>query len=158
MIKQDLKKVMRKVVERYPELSQASKKKIDFSKKDVISAASDNDTLYFNPKYFKGLSEEERIGVVAFILTESQLRLVERAKDKNLDMWTLACNATIIEKLRQDGLKLPKEGISFKEAKDKTVDEVYEVLQGLGRSFEEIVDEASKNKSIQNFMEEEKEI
>ena len=88
MIKQDLKKVMRKVVERYPELREASKKKIDFSKKDVISAASDIDTLYFNPKYFKGLSEEERIGVVAFILTESQLRLVERAKQlllKNSD-------------------------------------------------------------------------
>ncbi len=157
MDKKDAKQIIDKVVKRFPNLKNVANVKILFDERKVDAAATNGKTLFLNSKYMDNLNEEEKVTIFAFCLTQASLKHNERMKGKDIELWQLASNAVIVELLKKDGLKFPKECITFDEAKDKTIDEVYEMLTGLNKSIGEIGKEVIENHSIAGLMVEEDE-
>lgn len=79
---------------------------------DVETAAIKGREVKFNPEYWEGLTDEERLFLVAHEIGHRSLLHSSRAKGRNKKNWNTACDIAVNELLRHDcrGVHMPGKG------------------------------------------------
>ena len=125
----------RQILAKYPRFgSDIAVMKIEF--KDDLpyhSAATDGKIIYFDPDFFKSLSEDERTFVIAHEIMHIKFmhmfRLTDKSgKKRDMQVWNIATDAIINANLKRDGLKMREGYVDKPEALQYTAEEYYDIL------------------------------
>jgi len=129
---QDIKKLM---IIRYPRFAgEIAKTNLEYAL-DLPShtAATDGNTIYFDPSFLNGLSDEDKLFVIAHELMHIKFEHMFRMKDKNGNLrdpqvWNIATDAIINANLERDGFKLKEGYVNIKDALNYNSEELYDKL------------------------------
>ena len=124
----------------------------------IPTACTDGKTIYFNPNFMNKLTVDEQIFVVAHEICHIAFNHIERAEDKNPDIWNYATDAVINAFLKKDGLPIPLGMIDEKDGLLYAAEELYERLLKDTESEEKIKGNDShheiwKDKKLQEELE-----
>ncbi len=96
----------------------------------VQTAATDGRDIYVNPQFFAALSPAERDGVLLHEVLHAALLHVTRRMSRDRLLWNIAADIVVNGIIdQQDGFALPQGVIRNNDLRDKTVEEIYYVLQ-----------------------------
>ena len=139
---------------RYPRFgSEVAKANIEYrTDLKYHTAAADGRNVYIDPEYFKNLSEDERLFVIAHEIMHNKFFHMYRLKDSNgvmrdLNIWNEATDAIINANLERDGFTIKKGYVNRPEAINYTAEEFYEILL---KEREEKQKNNKKNSNRQN--------
>ena len=94
----------------------------------IQTACTDGRSITFNPAFFMGLDEDERL----FLLLHETLHVaymhMARLLGRDPRKWNIAADYVINLQLVDRGYKLPKEGLFDRQWEGKSVEEVYALL------------------------------
>lgn len=120
---------------RYPRFgSEVAKANIEYrTDLKYHTAAADGRNVYIDPEYFKGLSEDDRLFLIAHEFMHNKFLHMYRLKDSNgvmrdTDVWNEATDAIINANLERDGFTIKKGYVNRPEAINYSAEEFYEIL------------------------------
>lgn len=120
---------------RYPRFgSEVAKANIEYrTDLKYHTAAADGRNVYIDPEYFKGLSEDDRLFLIAHVFMHNKFLHMYRLKDSNgvmrdTDVWNEATDAIINANLERDGFTIKKGYVNRPEAINYSAEEFYEIL------------------------------
>lgn len=124
----DIDGVKRRMLIKYPAFGSvvANLKYIEF--KECGTAATDGDTLYYNPDFLGALTEDEQVFLFAHEVCHVAFNHIFRSEGKDKKLWNIATDAVINALLKQDGLKMVEGGVDIPEADQYDVEQMYEKL------------------------------
>ncbi len=91
-------------------------------------AETDGDTIYYNPDFISGLTEDEKVFIFAHEIAHVALNHIYRSEGKDKRLWNTAADAVINANLVHDGLPLVEGGVNKPEAYNYDVESYYEKL------------------------------
>ena len=94
----------------------------------VDTAATDGKNIFYNPNFFKKISYDESVGVIAHEIYHIAFNHVERRKDRDPVLWNLATDAVANANLRRDGLALGDSTVNIPEAFNYDAETMYRKL------------------------------
>ena len=94
----------------------------------VRTMGSNGRTIYYNPVYVEGLTEEERIFLLTHEICHIAFDHIRRGQGKDPVVWREATDAVINQLLKRDGMKIIQGGIDYPEAIDYDADAYYDLL------------------------------
>ena len=94
----------------------------------VDTAATDGKNIFYNPNFFKKISYDESVGVIAHEIYHIAFNHVERRKDRDPVLWNLATDAVANANLRRDGLVLGDATVNIPEAFNYDAETMYRKL------------------------------
>ena len=97
-------------------------------KKEVETAATDGEIIYYNEEFMNSLTLEEQLFVFAHEVCHIALDHMKRGEDKNPTLWNIATDAVINQLLQKDGLKIVEGGINFADAINFDAESYYQKL------------------------------
>jgi len=95
---------------------------------EVPTAGTDGSNIIFNPKFFKDLSHEERVGLIAHEVWHVAFMHMLRLGDRDPEVWNWAGDFVINLLLREAGFKLPENGLIDDQYKNMSTEQVYDIL------------------------------
>ena len=120
---------------RYPRFgSEVAKANIEYrTDLKYHTAAADGRNVYIDPEYFKGLSEDDRLFLIAHEFMHNKFLHMYRLKDSNgvmrdTDVWNEATDAIINANLERDGFTIKRGYVNRPEAINYSAEEFYEIL------------------------------
>ena len=96
--------------------------------KDIETAATDGEIIYYNMKFLENLSVEEQVFVFAHEVCHIAFNHILRSEGKEQHLWNTATDAVINQFLKRDGLKMARGGVDIPEAINYDAEELYEKL------------------------------
>lgn len=96
--------------------------------KDIPTAGTDGETIYYNPEYLEGLSVEEQTFIFAHEVCHIAFNHILRSEGKNPELWNIATDGVINQSLKRDGLKMAPGGVDIAEAINYDAEQLYEKL------------------------------
>ena len=96
--------------------------------KDIPTAGTDGETIYYNPEYLESLSIEEQVFVFAHEVCHIAFNHILRSEGKAPELWNIATDAIINQFLKRDGLKIVEGGVDMEEAIEYDAEQLYEKL------------------------------
>ncbi|GDX83887.1 hydrolase [Deltaproteobacteria bacterium] len=101
----------------------------------VPTAATDGDSIWFNPSFLSSLSPADRSFVLAHEIWHCVMLHPLRRGDRDPRLWNLAADHEVNALLGRDGFKLPEGAVYFRQFDGCTAEEVYAHLpeERLGR-------------------------
>ena len=102
---------------------------------DIETGATDGVSLLYNPKWFKSLSESERIGFLAHEVMHVVCMHHTRRQERDPEKWNVAGDYVINRILLANDFILPKGGLISDEYDDMTTEYVYNLLPDPPESF-----------------------
>ena len=96
--------------------------------KDIPTAGTDGETIYYNSEYLEGLSVDEQTFVFAHEVCHIAFNHILRSEGKNPELWNIATDGVINQFLKRDGLKMAPGGIDMAEAINYDAEQLYEKL------------------------------
>ena len=127
----DINLLKRKMLRKYPAFGStiaSVKYQIVDSNHPVKTAATDGKTIYVNPEFMSGLSEEEQVFVFAHEVCHIALNHILRSKGKDPRLWNIATDAVINQFLKKDGLPMVEGGVDIADALKYNAEELYNKL------------------------------
>ncbi len=130
-----IRETVEKMLDRYPAFgAQAASCRIEY--RDDLrfhTAATDGKNIFLDPDFFEGLSEEERLFVIAHEIMHMKFLHMFRLKGKDGQMrdpnlWNIATDAIINANLERDGFTIKEGYVNMPEAKNYSAEEFYDVL------------------------------
>lgn len=127
--------VKRKILARYPRFgSEIANSHIEF--KDNLpfhTAATDGKNIYVDSEYFKSLSEDDRLFIIAHEVMHIKFmhmyRLTNKeGKKRDLEVWNIATDAIINANLERDGFTIKEGYVNMPEALNYSAEELYQIL------------------------------
>lgn len=127
--------VKRRILAKYPRFgSEIATSYIEF--KDNLpfhTAATDGKNIYVDPEYFKSLSEDERLFIIAHEVMHIKFmhmyRLTNKeGKKRDLEVWNIATDAIINANLERDGFTIKEGYVNMPEALNYSAEEFYQIL------------------------------
>lgn len=94
----------------------------------VGTAATDGKTVYYSPKFFNPMSDEEKTFVYAHEVMHVAFNHIMRSKDRNQGLWNIATDAVINQILKSENLPMIDGGVDMAEAVNHSAEEMYEKL------------------------------
>ena len=94
----------------------------------VRTMGSNGRTIYYNPDYVSGLTDEERTFLLTHEICHIAFDHIRRGQGKDPIVWREATDAVINQLLKRDGMKIIKGGIDYPEAIGYDADAFYELL------------------------------
>lgn len=94
----------------------------------VRTMGSNGRTIYYNPDYVSGLTDEERTFLLTHEICHIAFDHINRGRGKDPVVWQEATDAVINQLLKRDGMKIIKGGIDYPEAIGYDADAFYELL------------------------------
>lgn len=92
------------------------------------SAATDGESIFFNPDFFMGLDQEERV----FLLLHESMHVaflhMNRLKERDKAKWNVACDHVINLMLLERKFKMPSMGLADRAYTGMSAEQVYAVL------------------------------
>ncbi|HIS90599.1 MAG TPA: hypothetical protein IAC20_02935 [Candidatus Faecisoma merdavium] len=96
--------------------------------KDIPTAGTDGETIYYNPKYLESLSVEEQTFIFAHEVCHIAFNHILRSEGKDPELWNIATDGVINQFLKRDGLKMVPGGVDMAEAINYDAEQLYEKL------------------------------
>ena len=96
--------------------------------KNIPTAGTDGETIYYNPEYLESLSVEEQTFVFAHEVCHIAFNHILRSEGKDPELWNIATDGVINQFLKRDGLKMAKGGVDMAEAINYDAEQLYEKL------------------------------
>ena len=98
------------------------------------TAATDGRSLFVNPYFLSTLTPDERVFLLAHEVWHEALLHGRRRALRDPRLWNLAADHEVNHLLREDGLKMPADGILYAEHAGASAEHVYAVLEA-GTAF-----------------------
>lgn len=96
--------------------------------KDIETAATDGEIIYYNTQFLENLSVEEQVFVFAHEVCHIAFNHILRSDGKEQHLWNTATDAVINQFLKRDGLKMAEGGVDIPEAINYDAEEFYNKL------------------------------
>ena len=91
----------------------------------TAAVTPDGKTLYYNPLFWKGLTQKEKIGVQIHELLHIVNLHSQRRENRIFEKWNIACDKAINYQITSSGYKLPKYALS---GENDTAENIYKKL------------------------------
>lgn len=127
-MKYDIAALKRKMLVKYPFFGSVVASVGYKENKDIPTAGTDGETIYYNPEYLEGLSVEEQTFIFAHEVCHIAFNHILRSEGKNPELWNIATDGVINQFLKRDGLKLAPNVVDMEEAINYDAEQLYEKL------------------------------
>ena len=127
-MKYDIAALKRKMLVKYPFFGSVVASVGYKENKDIPTAGTDGETIYYNPEYLESLSIEEQVFVFAHEVCHIAFNHILRSEGKDPELWNIATDAVINQFLKRDGLKIVEGGVDMEEAINYDAEQLYEKL------------------------------
>lgn len=127
-MKYDIAALKRKMLVKYPFFGSVVASVGYKENKDIPTAGTDGETIYYNPEYLGSLSVEEQTFVFAHEVCHIAFNHILRSEGKDPELWNIATDGVINQFLKRDGLKMAKGGVDIAEAINFDAEQLYEKL------------------------------
>ena len=94
----------------------------------IRTAATDGKTIYFNTKFFMGLTVEEQVFLLLHETMHAAYLHMERVGDRNKSKWNQAADYVINLQLVNRGFKMPSMGLLDYQYEGMSTEQVYALL------------------------------
>ncbi len=125
-MKYDIAALKRKMLVKYPFFGSVVASVGYKENKDIPTAGTDGETIYYNPEYLEGLSVEEQTFIFAHEVCHIAFNHILRSEGKDPELWNIATDGVINQFLKRDGLKMPSSGVDIAEAINYDAEQLYE--------------------------------
>lgn len=126
--KQEIEVVRDTVLRKFPLLGVKMSKLETVAKDSVGTAGTDGKTIYYSPKYFATLTDEEKVFVYAHEVMHVAFNHILRSKDRDHKIWNQATDSVINHILKNENLPMDEGGVDIEEALHHSAEEMYEKL------------------------------
>ncbi len=127
-MKYDIAALKRKMLVKYPFFGSVVASVSYKENKDIPTAGTDGETIYYNPEYLEGLSVEEQTFIFAHEVCHIAFNHILRSEGKDHELWNIATDGVINQFLKRDGLKMAPGGVDMAEAINYDAEQLYEKL------------------------------
>lgn len=127
-MKYDIAALKRKMLVKYPFFGSVVASVGYKENKDIPTAGTDGETIYYNPEYLESLSVEEQTFVFAHEVCHIAFNHILRSEGKDPELWNIATDGVINQFLKRDGLKMVKGGVDIAEAINYDAEQLYEKI------------------------------
>ena len=127
-MKYDIAALKRKMLVKYPFFGSVVASVGYKENRDIPTAGTDGETIYYNPDYLESLSVEEQTFVFAHEVCHIAFNHILRSEGKDPELWNIATDGVINQFLKRDGLKMAKGGVDMAEAINYDAEQLYEKL------------------------------
>ena len=127
-MKYDIAALKRKMLVKYPFFGSVVASVGYKENKDIQTAGTDGETIYYNPEYLEGLSVEEQTFIFAHEVCHIAFNHILRSEGKNPELWNIATDGVINQFLKRDGLKMAPGVVDMAEAINYDAEQLYEKL------------------------------
>ena len=124
----DINAIKRKMLVKYPFFGSVVANVAYKENKDIPTAGTDGETIYYNPDYLESLSIEEQTFVFAHEVCHIAFNHILRSEGKDPKLWNIATDGVINQFLKRDGLKMAKGGVDISEAINYDAEQLYDKL------------------------------
>ena len=108
--------------------------------KSVDTAATDGESLYFNPKFVERLSDSELDGLLTHEVLHAALLHTVRRGTRTRELWNIACDIVVNGMVREAGLALPRGGVEHPPWEALSAEEIYHrLVKGRPQELEKLV-------------------
>ena len=127
-MKYDIAALKRKMLVKYPFFGSVVAS-VDYKEnKDIPTAGTDGETIYYNPEYLEKLSIDEQTFIFAHEVCHIAFNHILRSDGKDPELWNIATDGVINQFLKRDGLKMAPGGVDMAEAINYDAEQLYEKL------------------------------
>lgn len=127
-MKYDIAALKRKMLVKYPFFGSVVAN-VDYKEdKEIPTAGTDGETIYYNPEFLERLSVEEQTFIFAHEVCHIAFNHILRSDGKDQRLWSIATDGVINQFLKSDGLKMVQGGVDMAEAIDYDAEQLYEKL------------------------------
>ena len=127
-MKYDITALKRKMLVKYPFFGSVVAN-VDYKEdKEIPTAGTDGETIYYNPEFLERLSVEEQTFIFAHEVCHIAFNHILRSDGKDQRLWSIATDGVINQFLKNDGLKMAPDGVDMAEAIDYDAEQLYEKL------------------------------
>ena len=127
-MKYDIEALKRKMLVKYPFFGSVVAS-VDYKEnKDIPTAGTDGETIYYNPDFLESLSTEEQTFTFVHEVCHIAFNHILRSEGKDPELWNIATDAVINAFLQKDGLKLVAGVVDMAEAINYDAEQLYEKL------------------------------
>ena len=127
-MKYDIAALKRKMLVKYPFFGSVVASVGYKENKDIPTAGTDGETIYYNPEYLESLSVEGQTFVFVHEVCHIAFNHILRSEGKDPELWNIATDGVINQFLKRDGLKMTKGGVDMAEAINYDAEQLYEKL------------------------------
>ena len=127
-MKYDIEALKRKMLVKYPFFGSVVASVGYKENKDISTAGTDGEIIYYNPKYLESLSIEEQTFIFAHEVCHIAFNHILRSEGKDSQIWNIATDGVINQFLKRDGLKMAPGGVDMAEAINYDAEQLYEKL------------------------------
>lgn len=124
----DIDIIKRKMLVKYPFFGKIIASVTYKESLKVPTAATDGNTIYYNPSCFMSLSTSEKIYLITHEICHIAFNHILRSEGKNQKTWNLATDAVVNAFLKKDGLALIKGSTEIEDAINYDAEELYNKL------------------------------
>ena len=125
-MKYDIAALKRKMLVKYPFFGSVVASVGYKENKDIPTAGTDGETIYYNSEYLEGLSVEEQTFIFAHEVCHIAFNHILRSEGKNPELWNIATDGVINQFLKRDGLKMAPGVVDMAEAINYDAEQLYE--------------------------------
>ena len=127
-MKYDITALKRKMLVKYPFFGSVVAN-VDYKEdKEIPTAGTDGETIYYNPEFLERLSVEEQIFIFVHEVCHIAFNHILRSDGKDQKLWSIATDGVINQFLKSDGLKMAPDGVDIPEAINYDAEQLYEKL------------------------------
>ena len=127
-MKYDITALKRKMLVKYPFFGSVVAN-VDYKEdKEIPTAGTDGETIYYNPEFLERLSVEEQTFIFAHEVCHIAFNHILRSEGKDQRLWNIATDGVINQFLKKDGLKMVPGGVDMAEAINYDAEQLYEKL------------------------------
>lgn len=101
---------------------------VNIIEKDVETAETDGENVYYNRKFMESLTSAQRQFVFAHEFLHIHFNHIKRGKNKNPSYWNIATDAVINAKLKAEGMEMPEGLVDLNIGKTMSAEEIYGLL------------------------------
>ena len=125
---ENIETIKRKMLVKYPFFGSVVAN-VDYKEtRDMDTAGTDGQTIYYNPDFLKKLKSDEQIFIFAHEVCHIAFDHIRRSEGKDPDIWNTATDAVINQFLKRDGLKIVGNGVDIAEAINYDAEQLYDKL------------------------------
>ena len=124
----DIESLKRKMLVKYPFFGSVVAGVSYMESRDISTAGTDGETIYYNQEFLEKLSVDEQTFIFAHEVCHIAFNHILRSEGKDQELWNIATDGVINQFLKRDGLKMVDGGVDIAEAINYDAEELYEKL------------------------------
>ena len=124
----NIESIKRKMLVKYPFFGSVVANVNYKENKEIPTAGTDGQTIYYNPDFLKKLKPDEQTFIFAHEVCHIAFDHIRRSEGKDPEVWNTATDGVINQFLKRDGLKLVEGGVDITEAINYDAEQLYDKL------------------------------